>query len=122
MVVDDLSHAFQRAEEEIFIHIGVHTGVGLRELQELNVWGEKIRHIGDPRCILLNGRIGDFELLFKRVKCNANTNRFVVLVQNLTTKQCCHEGGDALLSVNQDALSGRQRAVLKTNSWVAPRD
>jgi len=46
---------------------------------------------------------------------DANAHRLVFARQHLPTEQRCHQGGDSLLAVDQDALAGGRRAVLELN-------
>src|SRR6185437_16233582 len=75
-----------------------------------------------PGYVLPDGRVGHLEALFLWVEGYAYAHGLVVLRQHFPAQQCGHEGGDALLPVNQDALARGWGAVLEPHGRISPSD
>lgn len=70
------------------------------------IGSEDISQVGDPCRIFANCRVRDLEAFFDRMKGNPDTYGVIVLRQYLLTQKAGHQGGDPLLTVDQDPLAG----------------
>lgn len=111
VVVDDLAKALEDARDHLAIGARILLRVVVSKLGNARILVEDSGDVRNPCDVFRDRRVRDFELLFAGMEGDPNRDGLVVLVQDFSAKQRGHERGDALLTVDEDTLPFRRRAV-----------
>ena len=122
VVVDDFPEALKHFADGFAVGFGITRRVIVDQFDQVRIGRKDFSHIGDPCCVLCDGRVADLEALFLWVESDFDANGLVILGENLAAKQACHESCNALLAIDEDALAGRERSILELHRGIAPCD
>src|ERR1700694_4288755 len=104
MIIDDLAEPLENLADLFAVRRRVLRNIVLRQFDQICFRGKDRSHVFDPRHVLADGGGAPLELLCLWMESNPDSDRLVILSQYLPPEQTCHEGGDALLTVNENAF------------------